>query len=558
MGTASSVARPGRRVLPLNQQPPSQPTQAWWQSTGSLAIFGAVLLWSALPPLNLALLAWLAPVPWVLLVRLQKLGGRRPYLKIYVVSLGFWLATFYWLTLPHWATSFGWVAISLYLAVYLPAFVALARVAVHRLNISPVLAAPVVWTGLELIRAHLLSGVTMAAIAHTQYRWPLVIQVSDLAGNYGLTFVIVLVGAAIARMIPWDGAPRAWWPALPAAAVLAATLAYGQWRTTEETTVAGPIIGLIQGSIDIEMKHDPTQAQRIFDEYFELSRRAVREHPEVDLLVWPETMFRYPWFTFAEDYVSEPGTISSEEATARSRRAVENTVLPLGKPLILGIDTVHGTRLGIQRYNSALFLDAQAHELGRYDKVHPVMFGEYVPLGKTFPWLYRLTPLPTGLDAGETPVAVTMGNTRYAANICYENTVPHLIASQVRKLKEQGAEPDVLVNLTNDGWFWGSTELDLHLANAVFRTVECRKPLVIAANTGFSASIDSCGRILAQGPRRDSDIVVAPLRLDRRTSGYLAWGDLPAGVCLAAVFGLAIVGIRDWRKRGRNSQSAMA
>lgn len=556
MGTAPSVARPGRRVLPLKQPAAIAPTQDWWRSTWSLALFGAVLLWAALPPLNLAPLAWLAPVPWVLLIRQQVLAGRRPYLKIYLVSLGFWLATFYWLTLPHWATSFGWLAISLYLAVYLPAFVALSRVAMHRLNISPVLAAPVVWTGLELIRAHLLSGVTMAAISHTQYRWPLVIQISDLAGNYCLTFVIVLVGAAIARMIPWDGAPRAWWPAVPAAAVLGATLTYGQWRTTEETTVAGPKIALVQGSIDIEMKHDPTQAQRIFDEYFELSRRAVREHPEVDLLVWPETMFRYPWFTFTDDYVSEPDTISPAEATARSRRAVENTVLPLGKPLILGIDTVHGTSAGIERYNSALFLDEQAQELGRYDKVHPVMFGEYVPLGKTFPWLYRLTPLPTGLDAGKTPVAVKMGQARYAANICYENTVPHLIAAQVRALKAQGAEPDVLVNLTNDGWFWGSTELDLHLANAVFRTVECRKPLVIAANTGFSASIDSCGRIAAQGPRRDSDVVVAEVSLDHRTSGYLAWGDLPAGACLLAVFGLAIVGLRDWRKRGRTSQSA--
>jgi apolipoprotein N-acyltransferase len=556
MGTASSVARPGRRVLPLKPQPITAAPRPWWQSTWSLAIAGAVLLWAALPPLDLAPLAWLAPIPWVLLVRQQSLGGRRPYLKIYLVSIGFWLATFYWLTLPHWATSFGWVAISLYLALYIPAFVALARVAVQRLNVSPVLAAPVVWTGLELARAHLLSGVTMASIAHTQYRWPLVIQVSDLVGNYGVSFVIVLVGAAMARMIPWDGAPRAWWPALPAAAVLGATLAYGQLRTTEETTVAGPTIGLIQGSIDIEMKHDPTQSQRIFDEYFELSRRAVREHPEVDLLVWPETMFRYPWFTFAEDFVAEPDTISAAEATSRSHRAVENTVLPLGKPLILGIDTVHGTRSGVERYNSALFLDPQARELGRYDKVHPVMFGEYVPLGKTFPWLYRLTPLPTGLDAGTRPVSVTIGQARYSANICYEDTVPHLIAAQVRALATENAEPDVLVNLTNDGWFWGSTELDLHLANAVFRAVECRKPLVIAANTGFSASIDSCGRILAQGPRRDSDIVIAPVRLDRRSSVYLAWGDLPAGVCLAAVCALAIVGIRDWRKRGQTLQSA--
>ena len=131
-------------------------------------------------------------------------------------------------------------------------------------------------------------------------------------------------------------------------------------------------IGLIQGSIDIEMKHDPTQAQRIFDEYFELSRRAVREHPEVDLLVWPETMFRYPWFTFSEDYVSDAGHDQPEEAVARSRRAVENTVLPLGVPLMLGIDTVHGTpACGIERYNSALFLDRDGDVLGRYDKVPP-------------------------------------------------------------------------------------------------------------------------------------------------------------------------------------------
>ena len=89
----------------------------------------------------------------------------------------------------------------------------------------------------------------------------------------------------------------------------------------------------------------------------------------------------------------------------------------------------------------------------------------------------------------------------------------------------------MLVNLTNDGWFWGSSELDMHLACGVFRAVECRKPLLIAANTGFSAWIDGDGRIRRQGPRRDADTLLAEVRLDPRSSWYLAHGDWPAG-CL--------------------------
>jgi apolipoprotein N-acyltransferase len=122
---------------------------------------GNVLYWAALPPLSLSLLAWLAPVPWVVLIRRDEPPGRRGYAIIWLSSFALWLATLYWLTLPHWATSIGWVALSAYLGCYLPVFVGLSRVAVHRLGISALVAAPVVWTGLELARAHLLSGMTM-------------------------------------------------------------------------------------------------------------------------------------------------------------------------------------------------------------------------------------------------------------------------------------------------------------------------------------------------------------------------------------------------------------
>ncbi len=160
-----------------------------------------------------------------------------------------------------------------------------------------------------------------------------------------------------------------------------------------------------------------------------------------------------------------------------------------------------------------------------------------------FPWLYQLTPLYAGSAPGPGPVAVEVGGVRYAPNICYEDTLPHLIRRQVLQLRAEGNEPDVLVNLTNDGWFWGSSELDLHLAVRVFRAVECRKPLVIAANTGFSAWIDSNGRIVAQGPRRATDVIVAEPAIDRRRAGIWPTAIWAAGLCLLATCGVTVVAV---------------
>ncbi len=112
------------------------------------------------------------------------------------------------------------------------------------------------------------------------------------------------------------------------------------------------------------------------------------------------------------------------------------------------------------------------------------------------------------------------------------------------------------MNLTNDGWFWGSSELDLHLMCGVFRAVECRKPMAIAANTGFSAVIDGDGRILFQGPRRDTDVVVADVPLDTRRCPYVAVGDLGAGACLA--FAVAMAGVGGWRYRARRREESSA
>ena len=502
-------------------------------STVGLALIGALLLWTALPPLDWWLLAWIAPVPWVVLIRREQLSGRRPYAVLALAGFCFWMAALHWLRLPHPATSIGWVTLSFYFAFYLPVFVGLARVAVHRLRIPVILAAPIVWTGLELARAHLLTGMTMASLGHTQYHWIRLIQLSDLTGAYGVSFVVMLVAASLARMVPCQGHRWAVWPLAPAAVVLAAAMLYGQTRIDAHSGKDGPHIALVQGSIDIQMQYDPrgNVRQQIFDQYYALSNEAVETNDDVDLIVWPESMFPDSLVTCAAD-VKPPEW--SGGMVARW----------LGVPLLLGVGAEYSGPNGRQSFNSAAYVARDGRLLGRYDKMQLVIFGEYVPLAKRFPWLQRLTPLPVSATAGDQPAAFDLDGVRIAPNICYESVLPHVIRKQVNVLAAEGKEPDVLVNLTNDGWFWGSSELDMHLVCGVFRAVECRKPLLIAANTGFSAWIDADGRILKQGRRRAKDVIIARTRVDReRRSWYLAHGDWFAGACLAVCGLCGLVGV---------------
>ena len=470
-------------------------------------------------------------------------GARRPPALRDALSGGlcFLDGALHWLRLPHWATSIGWVALSLYFAAYLPAFVALARVAVHRMHVPVVLAAPVVWTGLELARSHLLTGMSMGSLGYTQYRWIELIQLSDLTGAYGVSFVVMFVAASVAMMIPFR-----LWPVLPAVLVVGGALLYGHARIAENTTFPGPRIALIQGSIDTEMRYNPGMKDRIYKQYYNLSKEALAKHPRVDLVVWPETMFLEPLVTFDADARRPPEFEGSEAQFQEQLRSVAKrekekksalawTAQSLGVPLLLGVDATHFAADGVRLTNSAVYVAPDGRLLGRYDKMHLVMFGEYVPFANTFPWLQRLTPLPVSVQPGNRPAAFELDGVRISPNICYESVLSHVIRGQINRLAAEGREPDVLVNLTNDGWFWGSSELDMHLVCGVFRAVECRKPFLIAANTGFSAWIDSDGRIVQQGPRRATGVILAETQLDQnRPSWYLAHGDWFAGLCFAA------------------------
>lgn len=532
----------------------------------------------------------------------------RPYVQMWLAGFLFWLAAIHWIRLSHWTAWFGWVLLAFYLAFYAPLFVGLARVAVHRLRVPLILAVPVVWTGLEYARAHFMSGFSMGAIAHTQYRWTMLIQIADLTGEYGVDFLLLLVAACVAQLLKPDApagegslkpdaparegslkpdAPAKeerrsslagasgfnagasgfnaarLWPLLPAAAAVAAALVYGHFRTSGEYTAPGKNVLLVQGSIDTELKFDPNLREEVYRHYFKLTDRAMADAltagKRVNLIVWPETMFRETLFLCDDGLHKPPHFNGTEEEfqellqteSQKARDLIAATAREFGTPLILGIDTVHLRPGKIECYNSAVYVSRAGEIVGRYDKMHPVFFGERWPFVEYWPWLEsQFDAIGMNLTSGRAPAAFPLDGLKIAPNICYETVLPHLIRRQVRELQARGEGPDVLVNLTNDGWFWGSSELDMHLACDVFRAVECRKPLLIAANTGISAWIDGDGQVVRRGPKRDTDTILAEVEIDRRRSLYLVYGDWFAAVCLAACAVFGSVGL--WRRRVRS------
>jgi apolipoprotein N-acyltransferase len=538
----------------------------WYRSTLAVGLLGSLLLWASLPPLHWWPLAWVAPLPWLFLILQPRLEGRRPKLSLYFIGFAFWMGALHWLRLPHWATNIGWVAISAYLAVYPLLFVLLSRLAVHRVGLSIVVAAPLVWTGLEVARGYMFGGFTLSSLAHTQYRWHEWIQLADIVGCYGLGGLVVVVAACLARMIPWAGQRMAVWPVAPLVLAFAGPLAYGVWRSGGDHTRPGTTVALIQGTIDTTFEDEPGKDRRVMDQYGQLTDEAVEQRrraqqsdpqlPDIDLIVWPESMFRAPLISFSADYEMPPEIARWAQGKSKEQIEAERSALPgqffarWQTAALVGLGREHLTANREQRFNSAAFVSAEGELLSVYDKMHLVMFGEYVPLFSFWPSLYKLTPMGEGLTSGERAVAEKIGGVWVSPSICYETVIPHLFRRQIKQLRGADREPDVLVNLTNDGWFWGSSELDLHLICGVFRAVECRKPLVIAANTGFSAWIDGEGRIVEQGPRRETGYIVADVELDGRRSFYLEYGGWLELLYVAPCVLLALVGIAGRRSKG--------
>ena len=534
------------------------------------SLITALLMWGAFTPFDFGPLAWICLTPLLLLARIER-PVRKMYLAVYGGGLLFWIGALQWMRLGDATMYPAWFALSGYLAIYFPIFLGLTRVAVWRLKAPLTLAAPIIWVGLEMLRGYLMTGFSWYFLAHSQHRWIDLIQISDLVGAYGVSFIVAMHAACIAELLPNSFITRLkLFPqsitetslstpssrgkivrAVSCLSLLAAALIYGGLRRTGIEFEAGPRVALVQGNFPSSVKHDPNQWRKMQERHEWLTGQAVRQQP--DLIIWPETMFRWP-------LVDVPEGISDAELQAVHRDKPIEQLRESQPDIRQKLKTMAqmanaGFVVGLERfdigadhfriYNSALFLHSDGQIAGKYDKIHRVVFGEYIPFVETMPWLKKLTPFGDGfgISAGESYSAFEQNGFRFAPIICFEDTVPQLVRRIVNGTKIPNAKGegriDFLVNLTNDGWFHGSSELDQHLITARFRCVECRTPMVRAVNTGISAIIDGDGLVRKQAeglktkqPKSDEAVVVDHVPLDRRTSFYLAGGDWFAGLCL--------------------------
>ena len=560
-------------ATPATESAQRFPTFRW-------GLASALVLWLAQPPVAWWPLAWVAPLGWLLIARRESPLDRGDWLGVYLSGVIYWLLAVHWIRLPHPLTIIGWPLLCLYLGCYPLAFVWLCRVGRQKARVPLWLIAPVVWTGLEYLQTHLFTGFLMGSVSHSQASQLWLTPIAATLGAYGVSFVVLLwCGFLFSAISDKRGRTLAWtalalltlslpWAIANSAPVgLSSAVRVSRAADTREFTVA-----LIQGNTLATWDPDPQRSQKIMDAQVRLSlealERAEADGRELDLIIWPESMFRVGLDTFQGAFQPPPGTNEGLIKSSEHCRAwFRSLVAKLNTSLLVGIDHYDWmpdpeSPTGLPKasaHNSAVLVDAEGELVSVYDKTHRVPFGEYIPLAEGMPAMYYLTPMSGGLKPGEGPVAMTLSTktseqVQLATSICFESTVPHVIRSHVNQLTEEGAAPDLLVNVTNDAWFWGSSELDTHLACGVYRAVETGTPLVVAANGGLSAVISARGEVLAVSPRMEEHVLIVdvPLRRNDRPTPYLRHGDWFAGGCLALSALLAITGvstqIASWRR----------
>jgi apolipoprotein N-acyltransferase len=500
----------------------------------ALGFITVVLLILSFPATNLDILIWVALVPWLLALGKVKIKGALGL--SYAVGFLFFVIVCAWL---RYITVLGWFLLSFYLGVFFAAAgvgVWLLRRYSHR---GWIFVFPLLWVALEYLRARIiLLGFPWYFLGHTQYQRIALIQIADVSGVYGISFLVALANSSITAILGryFKGSEitarekqRSPLIAVGLTLILIAlSLIYGKWRLGQMRLEPGPRIGIVQGNIPQRLKEeaiagDELTARDIFLRHLQLTFNLQDE--TLDLILWPETMV--------------PGRLNKDVQTQKIIGEVAQT---LDVPLLVGAVTREANENEIFDHNSAYHFSKEGTIIKRYDKFHLVPFGEFVPLRRYFPWLGRLVPYPTNFRPGSEFTIFEVGESRFSVAICFEDTFPYL----VRKFRRAGA--DFLVNLTNDGWFRDSAELDQHMAFAVFRTVENRLGLVRAANTGISCFVLPSGEISkvlqnAQGKRRELQGTLAgQIFIDSRKTFYSTYGDVfvISSLVILAFFGVGL------------------
>jgi apolipoprotein N-acyltransferase len=472
-----------------------------------LALTTGALLWLCYSPVAWGWLAWFALVPLLGLVRASA-RRRTLYLSAWAGGLLFCLPAMQWMRVADPRMYFTWIFLAVYCSLYFPLALYLIRLLDRRTPLPLVVSVPVVWTALEFLRSTFGTGFSWYLLGHSQHAFLPMIQIADLTGVYGVSFLVAAVNALLFEILWGRRAFRVWlagpdtlprWgrlgllvQGLAILAALTGTALYGFWQLGQDSLTPGPRIALIQGNLDQRLRNDSAvsddAAQRVANHFKELSDLAARYYP--DLIVWPETSYPQDWVEEADGKPSE-----------HSRQTAERMASRWQTNILVGINSAVAEGEGrARRYNSAVLIGKNGKLAGRYDKIHRVPFGEYVPLRDWLPWMNYFAPYDfdysvwPGLQ--HTRFWLTNDATgksfTFGALICYEDADPEVARPYV-----QGRGPvDFLLNISNDGWFDGSSEHDEHLAICRFRAIECRRSVARSVNMGISAVIDSNGRVL--------------------------------------------------------------
>ncbi|MGB7324449.1 MAG: apolipoprotein N-acyltransferase [Rubripirellula sp.] len=515
-----------------------------------IALASVSMLWLAGTPFGLWPLAFFAIIPWLHLATSPKPLTRKCYRIIWLASTAYWLIALQGLRHAHPVMYACWIALSAYLAIYHVAFIGLTRRAIAR-GIPLLVAAPIVWVATELVRNYFLTGISAAMLGHLLVDVPVMIQIADLLGSYGVG--AVLVCSNVATFLTWQrwrgrsSSKSALVATSFASALLIATISYGIYRTSEPLGESVATIALLQRDEEVNYVQSPERQEEIFQNYANQAVKAVRESDQpIGLVVWPESMFSgaTPWMTAAPDAtVPAEASMTADEFqagvadhqryfTQRCRYIQQLMVAEDSQAappeLLAGCGVIQYADTH-QMFSGVIHVDSSGDVVDWYGKTHLVLVGEHIPLVCELPWIGQMIP---HLNKGEEGKRMDIAGTGVSPNICIETAVERVTVNQMRSLASTGQMPDVIATVTNDGWFDDSSVLEHHLRCAQMVAVGIRRPIVSAANNGPTAHVDSNGKVVARLSIGTNETLITKPRRDNRNSLYVRIGDIPAWCCV--------------------------
>jgi apolipoprotein N-acyltransferase len=470
-----------------------------------LAILCGLLYFLAFPGIDIWPLSFVALVP--LIVALRGQSPRRALGLGWLAGFTMTMTGFYWLMeMLKVFSGFPVPLCLLFMAIlcgYQAGRIALAGWLSARAERRGWPAAPV-FAGAFVVSELVFPLLFPWYYGATVHNAPVLMQTADLGGPYLVGLVLCAVNLALAELILARREKRALDRrlVLVGAGTLAVALLYGYVRLRSVDAQAGNAervkVGIIQANQSLFHRNNGLAVH--------VERTKELKKQGAELVIWSE---------------GGSATVQREsdhEIDTQKRLATKT----LGVPTVAGTLLMKPAKPQNILFNTALMVDEQGAVTGRYDKEYLLAFGEYIPFGDTFPILYQWSPNSSRFSPGASFDPLPLGDHKISALICYEDILPGFVNRMVRH-----ANPDLLVNLTNDAWFGDSTEPWIHFALAKLRAVEHRRYLVRATNSGLSGIIDPVGRTILHGKTFSEESLLGEARYMRSTTGYEILGDYP-------------------------------